>query len=259
MNWIDFVSKILQAIFFITIAAVAVLTYLRAKRTLLQPIRTEVFKEQLRIINEVSSHFIGKTESDLRKDLDFGSLISINAIKMMDEYISLFFDKKFDLKERPYSDKNCPSSIATEDALTKADFHLWPESPNSDKTPDARTKAAIWSNYKFQITSLTKTHCVNYEKLQKLTRSPLLPTECAKLVDGYLRIVFLNVILILEVLTAVSKELPEKYPNEETLKKASLSWIHNRYNEEFKDLEPLAREIETFLRTYLGTDSLILS
>lgn len=63
--------------------------------------------------------------------------------------------------------------------------------------------------------------------------------------------------LIGDILTEVSKELPEKYPDEDALKQATVSWIHNRYNTKFKQLEPLAGEIEAFIRKYLGTDSLL--
>jgi len=87
---LDFATNVLQAVFFVTVAIVAILTYLQAKRTWFQPIRTEVFKEQLRAIDELASHFIGKSETELRDELDFDALISINSCKLIDDYASLF-------------------------------------------------------------------------------------------------------------------------------------------------------------------------
>lgn len=161
------------------------------------------------------------------------------------------------MDKRPYNTKSCPISILPEEALALDNGPYWEEPTKQDETPDSRTKAAIWSNYKFYGISLTKTHSNSLRNLEELSKSPLLPKQCEKLVAKYLAVVQENVILIGEILTEVSKELPEKYPNEEAIKRASLNWIHNRYNDKFKSLEPLAREVEAFIRKYLGTDKLL--
>ena len=257
MDWLDLTAKILQSAFFATVAGVAVLTYLQARRTWFQPMRTEVFKQQLRAIDELSSHFIGKSESELRDELDFNALISANTYLLMDSYASLFFDIKFDINKRPYNKKNCPISIVSEEFLELADEPYIKEPTKANKTPDSRTKAAIWSNYKFPEICLTRIHSDNFRNLEKLSRSPLIPKQCQTLVATYLNIAHKNIMLIGDILTEVSKELPEKYPDEDALKQATVSWIHNRYNTKFKQLEPLAGEIEAFIRKYLGTDSLL--
>lgn len=255
----DLITKILQGAFFVTVAIVAILTYLQAKRSWFQPIRTEVFKQQLRAIDELSPHFIGKSESELRDELDFEALISANTYLLMDSYASLFFDMKFATTKRPYNKKNCPTSIVSEEFLALADEPYLEEPVKESKSPDSRTKAAIWSNYKTPEICLTRIHSDNSRSLEKLSRSSLIPKQCQTLVATYLNTVHKNVMLIGDILTEVSKELPEKYPNEETLKRATVSWIHNRYNSKLEQLEPLAKEIEAFLRQYLGTDKLLSS
>jgi hypothetical protein len=62
-TWTSFGRDITQTLFFIAVGTVTVLTYLKAKRTILQPIRTETFKEQLRAFTEVLRLFGGKRRS----------------------------------------------------------------------------------------------------------------------------------------------------------------------------------------------------
>jgi hypothetical protein len=258
VDWIDAVNKLLEAGFYIVIGIVTLLVYLKAKQTLLQPIRTEVFKEQLRTINELSSHFVTKLELDLRHDLDFERLIQINCVKLLDMYASLFFDLKIDEGKRPYSINYCPVMVVSADQLRLADDYLLPEPSTPPESPAPSTKASIWAGYKFDAVSLTKTHHDAFQNLQRLSQSALLPKECGKLVSEYLRAVEDNIHLISQVLTEASKELPEKYPNLLVMKRrATFSWIENKYVERFKALKPLADHIEAWLRKYLSTDTLL--
>lgn len=257
MIWVDLTVKILQGVFFLTLAVVGVLAYLKAKRTLLQPMHTEVFKQQLRIMNELSSHFIGKGEYHLRRDLDFNSVLRVNFSKLLDDYASVFFNKKFVRDDRPYNLKDCPTSVVRRDALKLADDYLRPEGANLEESRDRRAKADVWSDYKFQEVSLTRAHTIAIEDIERLSRSPLLPEKCGRLVAEYVEAVEENEQLIGKILNEGAKELPGKYPNEETLKRAATGWINNRYLGESKALEPLARGIEAFLREYLGTDTLL--
>lgn len=91
MDWLDLTTKILQSAFFLAVGVIAVLTYLQVKRTWLQPMRTEVFKQQLKAIDELASHFIGKSETALREELDLESLISINSCKLMESVCLALF------------------------------------------------------------------------------------------------------------------------------------------------------------------------
>ena len=90
MIWLDITNKILQGAFFITLGIISVLTYLGAKHTFFQPIRAEIFKQQLKVIDKMGSYFVGKIEPDLRSDLDFYNIITVNSIKIMDHYVHFF-------------------------------------------------------------------------------------------------------------------------------------------------------------------------
>ena len=60
LQYLPSVREAIQAMFFIVVGTVTVLTYLKAKRTLLQPIRTEIFKEQIKTFAELLGFFILK-------------------------------------------------------------------------------------------------------------------------------------------------------------------------------------------------------
>jgi hypothetical protein len=51
--WIGYLKDALQCLFFIVTGVLVVITYLGTRKTLLQPIRTEVFKEQLKVFSRI--------------------------------------------------------------------------------------------------------------------------------------------------------------------------------------------------------------
>lgn len=257
MEWLDFSSKIIQAVFFVILASIAVLTYLQARGTWFQPIRTEVFKEQLRILNELALQFVGKDELELRRELDFNSISEINAYKLLDDYARLYFDIEVDADSRPYNTRDCPITVFRLDTKVITDVTHRTEIHKRDKKPDSRTKPDIWSEYRFEGIRLTRVHYDKFRNIDILSKSPLVPKRCQLLVANYLGTVSKNVELFYDVFDEVSKKLPKLYPNTEALAEVDLMWIQNRYNRKFKLLAPLANQIEDFLRNYLGTDKLL--
>ncbi|HZN99519.1 MAG TPA: hypothetical protein VFB61_17480, partial [Gemmatimonadales bacterium] len=60
------------------------LTYRQARRTVLQPLRTEIFKKQLDGMTQVLQLFIGKAEHQLLDDFAFDELYSANIALLYD-------------------------------------------------------------------------------------------------------------------------------------------------------------------------------
>lgn len=256
MSWLEVTVNIIQGLFFIIIAYLAVLTYRSARKTILQPIRTEVFKEQLSIINELGQHFIGKDEIMLRGDLDFENLIIANSLDMMDSYAHAVLGIEIDAEKRPYSHDKCPISlISVEDLRAYGAYTTEERKLDGDKLEEPST--IDWSKYKVIEIHLTNKHCEAMEKLRMVIRNPLLPKECKEILTKYLDIIQDNITLIKIVLTKAAKKMPKEYPDRDKMSIASLSWIENLYAAEFKGLETTALELEGVLRQYLGTDNLL--
>ncbi len=88
---ITIINLAFESILFITVGVITVLTYLHAKDTILQPMRTELFKIQMEELSKVLKFFVGQEENDLREKFAFSKLINVNAIALIDEYASIFF------------------------------------------------------------------------------------------------------------------------------------------------------------------------
>lgn len=252
-------KNIFQIIFFITVSVIAVLTYSKAKKTLLQPIKTEIFKLQLELLTELLGLFSGKHEGDLRRDFGFKTIYDANVCRMLDQYLSLFYAIEADEECRPYSTKVCPVAMVLKsgvDEFRLCDDHMIQEQKEKPPEPDSSTKAILWSKYKYGVMSLPAEYMETQAEFKKITDSPLLPKKCLELVKDYLQTVNKNIEILGDVLTECAQEMPEKYPNLDTLKKSNNDWIYARYNHRFICLEEKAMNITRFLRNYFSSDNL---
>lgn len=257
-DWVPMIRDCFQILFFAVVATITILTYLAARKTVLQPIRTEIFKEQLKLFSELLTMFTGRGEFELREDFGFDKALRANATRLLDVYATHFFDMKFDENKRPYSRHQCPHTLIPESCLEDASLYLVPDPSERKKetgTPD--TKAAMWANFKFDVLSIPKEFTAKEQELERMISSPLIPKQLAQLLKEYVALARRNLTALRPVLTGCATELPEKYPNLDVMKKASVAWINNAYNKKFRELEPKAKEINSFLRGYFKVESIM--
>jgi hypothetical protein len=254
-EWIPIVRDIFQILFFTVVGIIAVLTYSKAKRTLLQPIRTEVFKEQLKLFSDILRLFSGKGEYELRKDFAFQKVLFVNISALYDDYEALFFNTEIEEDKRPYNIYECPMNHIVQkniDSVELANDHFLNKS-------DPRTKTAIWSKYRYGLIRIPKEFLAKEEELRRIMDSPLLPQKVANLLNDYLNLAHANVNHIAELLSECAQEMPQKYLNLDNLRNASFIWIENRYmykTAKFQ-LEDKAKEISKYLREYFITERLM--
>lgn len=74
---IDWIKDIITTLFSITAIIITVLTYRRARHTILQPIRSEVIKKQTQILIDILE-FINDNSSNAKMLFDYNNLMSIN-------------------------------------------------------------------------------------------------------------------------------------------------------------------------------------
>lgn len=256
-QYLPAVRDAIQSLFFVVVGVITILTYSKATRTLLQPIRTEVFKEQVKAFAELLGYFTGKDETELRDELGFDKAFYANACAMVDSFARLFFEVEIDRDERPYSVGQCPMSSIHAKYLELLDDHLQRPSVSRPPAPDPSMKAAIWSGYDHGEIHVSRELVDAKKKFRKMLDSPLLPTRCVELGETFLATVDENLTVLQRLLVAAAKELPEKYPNRDTLQNASLDWLNTRYAKDFVELEPKAKAITAFLRQYFLTDDVL--
>ncbi|MGB9180467.1 MAG: hypothetical protein WCB68_14640, partial [Pyrinomonadaceae bacterium] len=144
-QWLPNIRDFFQILFFIIISTITILTYLKAKKTLLQPLRTEIFKEQLKTFSDILGLFTGKGEVELSEDLGFKELLDVNVCALFDEYISFFFEVEIDESKRPYNTHNCPQSLISvhsSNLIVDNEHLISPANKEGLSKPDPRTKAA---------------------------------------------------------------------------------------------------------------------
>ncbi|MEH1913205.1 hypothetical protein [Nostoc sp.] len=110
----EHVKDLFQIIYFITLSLVASFTFLKARKTLLQPLRTEIFKEQLKVFNATLDLFVGKNEFELRQDYGLDILFESNIGYLMilnlpykniaDDYLSEILTKNNTVRLSKYHD-----------------------------------------------------------------------------------------------------------------------------------------------------------
>jgi hypothetical protein len=256
-NNIPTIKEIFQIIFFVVISIVTIITYKKAKRTLLQPIRTEVFKEQIKSFSELLNFFAGKGEHELRQEIAFDKLFDANCCELFDNYASFFFDIEFDIETRPYSKALCPMGIVQAEALKLADEYTVPTDNEKIEKPDPNKKGEIWGSRKQLVICLPREHIESMKRLETIKDSPLIPKKCLELIEDFELTVSQNIGILAEVLNEVAHELPLRYPNIDIMKKASLSWVSNKYNEKFICVEPKVKAITNYIREYYLSDDIL--
>lgn len=258
-EWLTVCKEISQILFFIVVGAVTILTFRKANKTLLQPIRTEVFKEQIKLFADVLGNFRGKGEVELRNDAGFEDHFVANTVAMYDDFARTFFDFKPKEEERPYARSKCPMSIVSEKYLLLSEEYVREEERLQEETPapDPRTRAAVWASYEPHEIRISAKMIKFQQSLKNFVESPFIPSPLSQLIKDYNALVDRNAISLGKLLTECAKEMPLKYPSTDTFRKSSLAWIRSKYVDGFEHLKPKADEISEFLRKYLGTESIL--
>ncbi len=257
-EWLPLLNSGFQILFFVCIGFVTVLTYLKARKTILTPLRAEVFKQQLGVFTEILRVLVGKGKSELSNYFGFKELTRANIFKLLDAFGAEFYDLRVQKEQRPYSSQHCPGAVIAAKFLEPANDAVVVEcDARVTRAADPRVRAARWAEFEFGDISLPKRHLEAVAHVERLAASPLLPKPCVALLIGLLKTVHQNVFILGRVLTECAKELPGKYGSAQLLRKAQVYWLANRYNNEFVDLEPHGVAVIEYVRNYLDVESLL--
>lgn len=86
INWIkDFATLIFVG----TATVIGVLTYLRARATILQPIRTEVIKKQSELLSRLLK-FLKEKNQSFETGIDYVKVVQVNVLKTLKDYGFIF-------------------------------------------------------------------------------------------------------------------------------------------------------------------------
>ncbi|MER8099400.1 hypothetical protein [Kitasatospora sp. NPDC094016] len=237
---------------------IASMTYVNAKRTVFQPLKTEVFKKQIESLTEVLRIFVGKEELALRGDFDFELLRHANITKMYDAYVAHAFNRERPYEDLEYRAELCPTMIVSIEHLqrnfTLVDGDKPPSSKNEGQELLARRRG--WKYCAAEI-SLPSTYSEMTQRIRAALEDPFLPSPIGRALEDYLGLVERNAFLISQIIAEMSDQMPRRYPSVMDLGDAQTEWIENQVHDHFEDLRPSAEKIIMMARDYFNSDGLL--
>lgn len=262
---IEILKNIANIIFFIVVAVITVLSYLQARKTLFAPIRTETFKLQLKAFEEVLLYFQNKSETDFLESFDLDRIVSLNALRMADAYVSAFFPKeiKVDEGEREKVYSPLVGGIVSAEHMQKYFEKVQPTDPNrpDQMEPEPITNPANilarWQEYEHGIIEYTKEFQDQLKELEKLAASPLLPKSLRDMIGAFCSKAHENLTLTGKVVGAFAREMPKQFPRAGDMRKFNPSGIWNEFNDQREEFEPEAKKILENINTYLRVEDLM--
>jgi hypothetical protein len=266
VSWISTTKDVTNILFFLAAGTVAVLSYLQAKKTIFTPIKTEIFKLQLKAFEDVLVCFDTHSSNSLSDKLDYQKIMAINSFRMLDQYASLFFEEELDkdkvrkLREPIRSD--IAGAFVSQEHIEK--FFVKPDAVQSDVKNSGSQKPtspaiilAEWNDYDHGMIEFTRSYEETMERIRSFSSSPLLPSELKELIRKFEEDAHYNLEQIAITLNETAKELPKHFKNVETLKKCDIAWIWNTYNKQKRNLSIPQQNILNYLNSYLKIDSVL--
>lgn len=254
---LDQTAKVAQIFFWISTVIIATMTYRNARKTIFQPLKTEVFKKQIESLEGVLKLFVGKGELILRDDFDFELLRHANIMKMYDAYAMHTFNKNRPLEILEYRSELCPTMIISIEHLER-NFRL----VDDDKAPLGEASgpfAAGRRGWKYLAgeTSLPAAYEEMSGRIRLALEDPLLPSPIAHALEDYLELAQGNALKISEIIRVMSDQMPRRYPSIMDLYDARTEWLENQVSENFEDLRPAAERVIKLAREYFNSDGLL--
>lgn len=239
------VKDVANIFFFAAVTVLTGATYLQAKKSFFNPIRTEAFKLQIKALEATLEHFQGKTEYDFLEEGDFRTIKLWNIGRMIEEYNSACFQCEL-AEEWQFG---CGQNVLSHYQIA----------PELEDQLDYQNFAA---SYRHRTVIYSQKHAQWVEQRHRLLNSPLLPLELRKLILDFDNLVFRNVKLFSEVLTNGAPEFCTRYPTESdfiaavTAESNQFGWLMRQYENEVQPLLPAASAVVCWIRDYLEIDML---
>ncbi|WP_288444078.1 hypothetical protein [uncultured Serratia sp.] len=264
---VSLIKDSVNIIFFLVAISITILSYLQARKTVFSPLKTEVFKAQLKVMEEIINRFQNKSILELESDFDFNTIINLNANKMFIEFIELFFKdgikptEEFlkELDELSYggviSIENLEKHfkpVGLRNVDVKEDLVEDEEFDNADFSPLDK-----WKEYECFQVLYTKKFNDTINEMDSYQNSPLIPIKLKTLLKEYSETALFNLGVIRDVLVEIAQTLPEEFTEVDHVKQFTTASIVNNFNRKKKDFSVKSDEILSFISIHLNIDSIL--
>jgi len=250
-------------------ATIVILTYLKAKETILQPMKNEVFKMQLTELSSIMNLFIGKGGVKSFWDIfDFEKIIEWNTFILIDAFLILK-NSGSEPEERPYNKDNSINYIGEFSLQIKKPYiffvipdYVYPTSLDKFSEIIKQTRKQ-WESYQHISLMLPKEIWNTRENIKRLYSSPVMPLSITNLLIRCDQTLEKNFDLLKQALTKCSKILLKFVDTDiSNIPKSELELIPNIVRNEFikmqhKENFSLPKKVVQSVRDYLGSDTVL--
>ena len=249
------VSQFIQILFWLVAGSIAIMTYRQARRTVFQPLRVEVFKQQLSLLTKISETFVSRDESELRAHFDLEECVDFNASLL----IETFLDQEYQLKRKTslmdeYRER-FPIGLVSAESMEQNFELVAPPNGESERQSSGDPVPDIdWEQFKVPMIAVSQAYDAASQDILKLVRDPLVPRQLSELLRKLADVASENLRQIEPALEEAAKQLPISYPNEDLVKEPSLRWVGNIWNDRVLPMRPIADEIGDFIREFIQSE-----
>jgi len=217
---LEIIQIIINVIFLIIIAIFTILAYRSAKKTILDPMKSEILQTIHNKLVDILYMFNNKNDYDLKNEMSLSDLIMINNFKLKDMYAAFIFDNKFyklmKFDNLIYNKANCPTSKnfgnieLTNNHIILIELCLEDNSPyyfEYNLSMEERKK--IWEDHFSNYINLSiPQNYSSYEiKLNSIISSPYTPDNIKNTIEEYKTLINSNLNIISEELKYFAQEL----------------------------------------------------
>lgn len=259
MDNISTIKDILWIIFTLIATVIAVLTYKRARYTILQPLRSEVIKKQTELLIDIMEAF--SDDNQLLLDLDLYKIVTLNTYKILNQCGFVLNGAEMLQKE---CDKHLVGGLIVKRGGQLEMFEK-PESIHLYGKNDAKAEIDFGSKFyeslkegefDIEIIYLTRKYYETMKRYQSLMNNAFLPKEMKTLLEKIIKNIYDDITINLkQLLEDFVCNVYEKRKNSEKFGINTVG-IYNEFNEKRHDNSQLIAKVRARTREYLMIDKM---
>jgi hypothetical protein len=253
---ISWIKDVFTLIVVGTGTVIAILTYIRARATILQPIRTEVIKKQSELLSKLLQS-LRETDFSFEKGLDYVNLVQINVLMTLKDY-GFVFKEHEELFKKIQGDLAgwipCGNSNVIKDIEVIGTF----ENASIDKP--ANVGAERFENLKqgkaeIEKIYLSKKHSQFVKTINDFRDDPFMPVTIQKALTEVLNDINNNLAIILKgELESFMLSFSKDYFDKKEAPKFNPVGIYNEFNHTRVHHRTTLTSLKNEIRKYLRID-----
>lgn len=253
MEIISIIKDIVNILFLILTGILGILTYLKARKTILQPLKSETAKKQFELLSSMYDEF--NKAPCMEMVFGYQNIVFLNTFHLLDEYALI--TPKEELKNILEHECIAGTIFTSKDGCVKtleevAIFEN--EEKNTKVTPEQRKKKlrqeALDGNIYFEIIYYPKKTYELISKINSYSHSPFIPKKIAIQLDILEQEFHKNLKIMKDVIEVFAKSFAERVKNKANLK-FDIDGIYNDFHSKAtshqKTIDNLLNEIRKHL------------